>query len=79
MADEQDWQGRLLEPPTVAGVESIIGQTMTIRVLAQTSPGDKLDVQRALRQRIKAALDEAGVKAPPMGPYGGSAGPGGRA
>lgn len=78
MADEEDWQGRLLEAPTVAGVESITGQTMTIRVLAQTSPGDKVDVQRALRQRIKSALDAAGVKAPPMGPFGGFGGPGGR-
>lgn len=78
MADEEDWQGRLLEPPTVAGVESILGQTMTIRVLAQTSPGDKVDVQRALRQRIKSALDAAGVKAPPMGPLGGFGTPGGR-
>jgi small conductance mechanosensitive channel len=81
MATEEDWEGRLLEPPTVAGVESILGQTMTIRVLAQTSPGDKVDVQRALRQRIKSALDAAGVKAPPMGPFGafgGSVGPGGR-
>ncbi|KGN40319.1 mechanosensitive ion channel family protein [Knoellia aerolata] len=79
MAGEDDWQGRLLDTPTVAGVESITGQTMTIRVLAQTSPGDKVDVQRALRQRIKSALDEAGVKAPPMGPFGGFGGPGGRA
>ena len=79
MAGEEDWQGRLLDTPTVAGVESITGQTMTIRVFAQTSPGDKVDVQRALRQRIKSALDEAGVKAPPMGPFGGFGGPGGRA
>ncbi len=79
MAAEDDWQGRLLEPPTVAGVESITGHTMTIRVLAQTSPGDKVAVQRALRQHIKSALDEAGVKAPPMGAFGGFGGPGGRA
>jgi small-conductance mechanosensitive channel len=71
MAGDEAWDGRLLDTPTVAGIESIIGQTMTIRVLAETSPGDKVDIQRELRQRIKSALDAAGVKAPPMNPFGG--------
>ena len=80
LAGEQEWQGRLLDVPTVAGVESITAQAMTIRVLAQTSPGDKIAVQRALRQRIKSALDAAGVKGPrvaPFGGFGGSGSPGG--
>jgi small conductance mechanosensitive channel len=78
MAADPAWEGRLLDDPTVAGVESITGQTLTIRVLAQTSPGDKVDVQRELRQRLKAAIDGAGIKAPPAGPfgYGGFGGPG---
>lgn len=71
MAGDKAWDGRLLAPPTVAGVESITGQTMTIRVLADTSPSDKIAVQRELRQRLKAALDAAGVKAPPINPFGG--------
>ncbi len=70
MAAEPAWQGRLLDDPTVAGVESITGQTLTIRVLAETSPGDKVDVQRELRQRLKSAIDGAGIKAPPVGPFG---------
>ncbi|MFW5471945.1 mechanosensitive ion channel family protein [Knoellia sp. CPCC 206450] len=81
MADAA-WEGKLLDAPNVAGVESITGQTMTIRVLAETSPGAKVEVQRELRQRLKSALDEAEVKAPPVGPfgYGGfGAGTGGKA
>ena len=70
MAAEPAWEGRLLDAPTVAGVESITGQTLTIRVLAETSPGDKVDVQRELRQRLKSAIDGAGIKAPPVGPFG---------
>ncbi|MFC7487976.1 mechanosensitive ion channel family protein [Knoellia sp. CPCC 206453] len=70
MAGDEAWDGRLLDTPTVAGIESIVGQTMTLRVLAETSPGDKVDIQRELRQRIKSALDVAGVKAPPMNPFG---------
>lgn len=70
MDRDEAWDGRLLDAPTVAGVESITGQTMTIRVLAETSPGAKVEVQRELRQRLKSALDGAGVKAPPVGPFG---------
>ena len=78
MAADTAWEGRLLDAPTVAGVESITGQTMTIRVLAETSPGAKAEVQRELRQRLKTAVDGAGIKAPPVGPfgYGGFGGPG---
>jgi len=82
MDRDEAWDGKLLDAPTVAGVESITGSTMTIRVLAETSPGAKVEVQRELRQRLKSALDEAGVKAPPVGPfgYGGfGAGTGGKA
>ncbi len=44
---------------------------MTIRTLAQCKPGENFGVQRELRERIKNALDKAGVKAPPILPYGG--------
>ncbi len=71
MAADKTWDGRLLDTPKVAGIESIVGQTMTLRILAEASPGDKVDIQRELRQRIKSALDVAGVKAPPMNPFGG--------
>lgn len=70
MVRDEAWDGKLLDAPTVAGVESITAQTMTIRVLAETSPGAKVEVQRELRQRLKSALDGAGVKAPPVGPFG---------
>ncbi|KGN34758.1 small mechanosensitive ion channel protein MscS [Knoellia sinensis KCTC 19936] len=81
MAGDEVWDGRLLDTPTVAGVESLTGSTLTIRVLAETSPGEKVEVQRELRQRIKTALDAAGVKAPPVNPFGafGSGSPGGKA
>ena len=79
MAADDAWDERLLETPTVAGVESITGQTMTLRVFAQATPGEKFAVQRELRQRIKMALDSAGIKAPPISPYGGLGTPGGKA
>ena len=38
------------------------------------APNQNFAVQRELRERIKAALDAAGVKAPPVAPFGGSVG-----
>jgi small conductance mechanosensitive channel len=70
MSGDPAWDGRLLATPTVAGIESILGQTMTIRVLAEAAPSEKVAIQRELRQRIKSALDAAGVKAPPLNPFG---------
>ncbi|WP_392545056.1 mechanosensitive ion channel family protein [Oryzobacter telluris] len=80
MGADPEWADRLSEEPKVLGVESISGATMTIRTIAQCSPGENFAVQRELRERIKNALDAADVKAPPLGPFGGPVGspPGGR-
>ncbi|MGL4178684.1 MAG: mechanosensitive ion channel family protein [Dermatophilaceae bacterium] len=67
---ESHWQDRLIEPPEVLGVETITGATMTIRVIVQCVAGEHFAVQRELRERLKTALDAAGVKAPPVGPFG---------
>ncbi len=69
------WSDQLLEEPEVVGVESIAGQTMTIRTVAKCAPNQNYAVQRELRERIKDALDAAGVKAPPGIPFGGLGGP----
>ncbi len=65
------WLGKVIEAPTVLGVETMTGAMMTIRVLAPCAPGQNWTVQRELRQRVKTALDAAGVKAPPIMPFGG--------
>jgi small-conductance mechanosensitive channel len=74
MGADPEWADRLLEPPTVLGVESITGATMVIRTIAQCAPGEHLAVQRELRERTKAALDRAGVQAPPLAPASGVTG-----
>ena len=63
---DADWADRLLEKPDVVGVESIVGTTMTIRTFAKCAPNQHFAVQRELRERIKATLDEAGVAPPPQ-------------
>ena len=74
MGDDPAWQERFVEPPEVLGVESIVGSTMTIRTVARCVPGENFAVQRELRERLKAALDEAGVQAPPLSAFGGPVG-----
>ena len=65
MAAEEDWAALILEPPTVAGVESVTGQAVTIRVIVKCAANEHFGVQRELRERIKAAFDREGVQAPP--------------
>ena len=71
MGEDPAWADKFVEQPKVLGVESIVGMTMTIRTVAQCVPGENFAVQREMRERLKAALDTAGVKAPPLGPFGG--------
>jgi moderate conductance mechanosensitive channel len=65
MAEEDGWKDKILEPPTVAGVESMTGSSVTIRVIAKCAPNEHVGVQRELRERIKAAFDREGVRVPP--------------
>lgn len=65
MGADPAWDDVLLVPPTVVGVESMTATTVTIRTTARCLPGENFGVQRELRERIKNALDAAGVKPPP--------------
>ena len=65
MAEEDDWKPKILEPPTVAGVESVTGTSVTVRVVVKCAPNEHFGVQRELRERIKEAFDREGVRVPP--------------
>jgi small conductance mechanosensitive channel len=65
MAEEDGWKDKILEPPTVAGVESMTGTSVTIRVIVKCAPNEHFGVQRELRERIKEAFDREGVRVPP--------------
>jgi moderate conductance mechanosensitive channel len=70
MDAEEAWQDALLEEPNVVGVESITGTTVTLRVIAKTAPEQQYGVSREIRERVKAAFDEHGIKAPAVAPFG---------
>ena len=65
MAEEDGWKDKIIEPPTVAGVESMTGTSVTIRVIVKCVPNEHFGVQRELRERIKEAFDREGVRVPP--------------
>jgi small conductance mechanosensitive channel len=70
-----EWETRLLEEPVVAGVESMTGGVVTIRIIAKCAPNENFPVSREIRERVKTALDEAGIRAPQvLAPYGGEPG-----
>jgi len=73
--EAEDWKTRLLEEPVVAGVESIVGGVVTVRVIAKCAPNESFPVSREIRERVKAAFDQAGIQAPQiMAPYAGGPG-----
>lgn len=61
---------KLLEEPTVAGVESVSGGTMTLRMFAKTRPGEQWGVPRVIRERAKERFDTEGVRGPRLTPFG---------
>jgi moderate conductance mechanosensitive channel len=69
LAQDEAWRDRILEDPVVAGVESVTGAAVTIRVIVKCTPNDHYAVQRELRERIKEAFDREGIQVPlPPGP-----------
>ena len=58
---DPEWEARVLEEPEVWGVEAMSADGVVIRLVVKTVPLQQWDVQRELRQRVKAALDAAGV------------------
>jgi len=61
MDETEPWASKLLEEPSVAGIESITGGFVTLQVTAKCAPNANLDVQREIRERIKTAFDRSGI------------------
>ncbi|MFE6662772.1 mechanosensitive ion channel family protein [Streptomyces sp. NPDC057697] len=62
MAKEDPWNERLWGPVEILGLDSVLLDSMTVRLSAKTMPGKALGVERELRWRIKQAFDEAGIR-----------------
>ncbi|GAA3832081.1 mechanosensitive ion channel family protein [Streptomyces chiangmaiensis] len=62
MSKDEPWNERLWGPIEVLGLDSVLLESMVVRVSAKTMPGKALPVERELRWRIKRAFDEAGIR-----------------
>jgi small conductance mechanosensitive channel len=61
---DPDYASIILTEPSVLGVESLAPGRVVIRTVVRTRPQEQWRVERELRRRIKAALDEAGIALP---------------
>jgi small-conductance mechanosensitive channel len=75
-ASDEPLHSWLRESPSVLGVVQLTETAQVVRVVAQTRPGNRLDAERFLRERITARITERGVMVPPVpgtfGPQGGA-------
>ncbi|GAA4414775.1 mechanosensitive ion channel family protein [Actinokineospora soli] len=63
---DEEYSTDVIEEPEVLGVEKVTPEGMTFRVTVKVRPGRQWAVQRALRARAMAAVEEADIQ-PPLG------------
>ncbi|MEV5886394.1 mechanosensitive ion channel family protein [Streptomyces sp. NPDC052020] len=61
MSREEPWNELLWGPIEVLGLDSVLLDSMVVRVSAKTMPGKSLTIERELRWRIKRAFDAADI------------------
>ena len=61
---DPEWQGRLLEAPTVVRVDALADSAVTLKVLGQVRAAEQWAVGGELRKRILAAFGRAGIQIP---------------
>ncbi|GHH11895.1 mechanosensitive ion channel family protein [Streptomyces rubradiris] len=62
MSREEPWNELLWGPVEVLGLDSVLIDSMVVRVSAKTMPGKSVTVERELRWRIKRAFDAASIR-----------------
>ncbi|WP_182674553.1 mechanosensitive ion channel family protein [Streptomyces calvus] len=62
MGKEEPWNELLWSSVEVLGLDSVLLDSMVVRVSAKTMPGKSLTVERELRWRIKRAFDANGIR-----------------
>jgi small conductance mechanosensitive channel len=66
LAEEEPLKSWLREAPSVLGVVQLTDVAQVERVVAQTTPGNRLEAERFMRERITARITEEGIKVPPV-------------
>lgn len=64
MWDDEDFQGKVIEEPSVWGVQNLAPEAVTMRLVLKTTPGEQWLVAREMRERIKARFEHEGIESP---------------
>jgi moderate conductance mechanosensitive channel len=64
MDEDPNYDDLLLGRPLFAGIESVSGEAVIIRITAKAAPEQQLSVARTIRERMKTAFDRAGIVVP---------------
>jgi small-conductance mechanosensitive channel len=64
MDEDPSYDDQLLGRPTFAGIESVSGEAVIIRITAKAAPDQQVAVARTIRERLKLAFDRAGISVP---------------
>jgi moderate conductance mechanosensitive channel len=59
---EPEWRDRILETPTVLGVENLSHTEMTIRTWIKTKPSEQWNIGREFRRRLRRALAKNNIR-----------------
>ncbi|HLL35423.1 MAG TPA: mechanosensitive ion channel family protein [Streptomyces sp.] len=62
MSKEEPWNEMLWGPVEILGLDSVLLDSMVVRLSAKTMPGKSLTIERELRWRIKRAFDAEGIR-----------------
>lgn len=66
LAGDPRWRSRIIDAPEVWGLESIEGDTLSIRLVLRAKPSAKDDVARELRMRLRHTVHELGLELPSL-------------
>ncbi len=66
LVHEQPFESALRKEPTVLGVMQTTDVAQVIRVIAETQPSKRAEVERLLRERITTTIAEKGIRVPPL-------------
>ncbi len=62
--EDEDFKGRVIEEPSVWGVQELAADAVVVRVAMKTAPLEQWAVAREMRQRIKTRFDFEGIEIP---------------
>jgi moderate conductance mechanosensitive channel len=62
--EDPEWKWRMLEPPTMLGVQAFNPSSVTLRLLFKTLPKEQWGISREFRKRIKMRFQTEGIEIP---------------